>query len=30
MTDHLHHIEKSLNLPVEDEPEVDLAEVLLG
>ena len=30
MTDHLHHIEKSLNLHVEDEPEIDLAEVLLG
>jgi hypothetical protein len=30
MTDHLHHIEKSLNLHAEEEPEIDLAEALLG
>jgi len=30
MTDHLHHIEKSLNLHAEEEAEIDLAEALLG
>lgn len=30
MIDHLHHIEKSLNLHAQEEPEIDLAEALLG
>jgi DNA-binding GntR family transcriptional regulator len=30
MTDHLHHIEKSLNFHAEEEPEIDLAQALLG
>ena len=30
MTDHLHHIEDSLNLHAEDEAQIDLAEALLG
>jgi DNA-binding GntR family transcriptional regulator len=30
MTDHLHHIEKSLNLHAQEEAEIDLAEALLG
>ena len=30
MAEHLHHIEKSLNLHQEEEPEIDLAEALLG
>ena len=30
MDEHLHHIEKSLNLDAEATPEIDLAEALLG
>lgn len=30
MVEHLHHIERSLNLQEDEEPQVDLAEVLLG
>jgi hypothetical protein len=30
MAEHLHHIERSLNLVVREDPELDLAEALLG